>query len=262
MLYLYGLAQSDLLPEIEGTGLDGRSPLFLHRHENIATILSEVAESEFCSDQAEDNLKDLAWIGPRAFIHEQVIEQVMRNSPILPARFGTIFSTLKGVDSLLEKNQDTILTFLDRIKDKQEWAIKGMLDRAAAKEVLFKTALDSQAQALSALPQGKRYFQEQKIRANVEKELKSWLTRVCKNIASALGGCASDFYERKTLSRNTGERNKDMVINWAYLVDNNQLSGFRETIEKINMENKESGLILECSGPWPPYSFCPRLESF
>ena len=39
-------------------------------------------------------MEDLAWVAPRALRHEEVILTVMEQGPVLPVRFGTVFSSL------------------------------------------------------------------------------------------------------------------------------------------------------------------------
>src|SRR5574341_1063630 len=97
-LYLYCLARPDLAVAPQGSSVDGRSPLVLHRFAAAAAVVSQVPLSEFCGPEAEHNFRQLAWIGPRACRHEQIVEETMRGSPVLPAGFGTIFSNVARLE--------------------------------------------------------------------------------------------------------------------------------------------------------------------
>ena len=142
--------------------------------------------------------------------------------------------------------------------DKEEWSVKGLIDRAMAKEESFSVMLAKEAEGLDKLSPGKRYFQEMRIRNSAEKELNSWLKEVCKEIRNCLGEFASDFHERKLLSSDvTG---MDMVLNWAFLVPRCFTESFRARICQANEGHSKNGLAFRLSGPWPPYSFCPFLE--
>ena len=44
---------------------------------------------------------DLAWVAPRVCRHEAVIEEAMRQSPVLPARFATLFQTIASLAQFL-----------------------------------------------------------------------------------------------------------------------------------------------------------------
>lgn len=260
-VYLYCLARHDLSPAIDGTGVDGKNPLSLHRFQDITAVLSTVPLAEFSGPVAEERLQDLGWVGPRACRHEKVVEQVMRLSPLLPARFGTIFSSLERLEKFFETHHDTILRFLDQVADKEEWSVKGMLDRAKVKEELFSANRAKEAQRLALLSPGMRYFQEQQIRSSVEKELNGWLKEVCQQIADDLGRHARDFCQRKVLSRDVTGLERDMVLNWAFLVPRKTAADFRARIEQANADHAKQGLAFQFSGPWPPYSFCPSLET-
>lgn len=258
-IYLYCLARSDLLPAIEGIGLDGQSPLFLRTSQDIVAVLSAVSLDEFSGPYAESRMKDISWIGPRACQHEKVVEQVMRHSPVLPARFGTIYSSLAALEKLFEMHHAAISRFLDQVADKEEWSVKGLMDRAKAKEDLFSVILAREAGRLASSSPGMRYFQEQRIRSGVEKDLRSWLKEVCIQIQNDLSCYASDFCERKVLSRDATGMDTDMVLNCAYLVPRDLAGDFRARIDRANAEHTKRGLVLQPTGPWPPYSFCPFL---
>jgi hypothetical protein len=53
------------------------------------------------------------------------------------------------------------------------------------------------------------------------------------------------------LSGHSGE----MVLNGAYLVDDERLDGFRSVVEELGRAYADSGLAFELTGPWPAYNF-------
>ncbi|TLD40090.1 MAG: hypothetical protein JETT_3652 [Candidatus Jettenia ecosi] len=50
-----------------------------------------------------------------------------------------------------------------------------------------------------------------------------------------------------------------MVMNAAFLIKQQMLASFRDSINIQGEKYKNEGLMLELTGPWPPYSFCPEL---
>ena len=136
-IYLFCLARSHhaLLPQ--GDGVSGNGPLVQENFRDVTAVVCSVPLEDFIGSSADERLQDLSWVGPRALRHEQVIEEVMQNSPVLPARFGTLFSSRESLLALVENNYAKIDQFLDHIKDKEEWAVKCVLSRAdAMKSVL------------------------------------------------------------------------------------------------------------------------------
>ena len=259
-IYLFCLARPHVPPVLNVSGLDDRYPVLPWTFGDILAILSKVSLEEFCGPLAESRMQNLSWVGPRACRHQEVIEHVMRHSPVLPARFGTIFSSPESLERLVKMHYDAISRFLDQVADKEEWAVKGLMDRAKAKEELLPVILAREGGALASLSPGVRYFQEQRIRAGAEKELNLWLKEICKRVANDLSQYAADFYERKVLSREATGMDGDMVLNWAFLVPRSATTDFRKRIGRANTDHAQQGLVFELSGPWPPYSFCPSLK--
>ena len=259
-LYLFCLARFSLLPPLKGKGLDGQGPLQVAPFQDIAAVWSPVSLEEFCGPTAEERMRDLAWIGPRVIRHQEVVAGVMRFSPVLPARFGTIFSSQANLDKVLRQHHDTVAGFLERMTGQEEWAVKGMLDRAGAKERLLALWLAQEADRLGALTPGKRYFQEQRLRAGCDGKLEQWLKEVCQELFTDLRSYAADLRERRLLSREATGSDKDMILNWALLMPRPAVAYFRARIQAANLRYAECGLVLECTGPWPPYSFSPPLD--
>ena len=223
----------------------------------IDAVLSEVELGEFCGEAAEARLQDLAWLGPRACRHAAVIEEVMRRTPVLPARFATLFTSLDRLQQTVLDRREAIAGFFAQLGDKQEWAVKGLLDRAGALRGLGSPAPPEPAPAASP---GARYFQEKRLRAQVERDFGLRLKGFCRRAAAALGAQASGFRERKTLGVVTAETDAEVVFNWAFLVAPAALEDFRMRLDQFNGEEGFPGLYLTLTGPWPPYSFAPDLS--
>ncbi len=261
-IYLFCLALLSRLPSLplEGKGLDGQSPLQTATFQDLAAVWSPVPVEEFCGPEAEQRLGELAWIGPRVIRHQEVVTGVMRHSPVLPARFGTIFSSLAGLEKVLRSHYEVIAGFLDRLGDRAEWAVKAMLDRSRAKEKLYSLKLAGEAARLKNLTPGKRYFQEQRLRSVCDLEMPRWLQGVCRQLWTDLRESATEVRERRLLSRQTSGREADMVLNWAFLVSGPALPDFQARLQAASERYADWGLKLESSGPWPPYSFTPALD--
>jgi hypothetical protein len=52
----------------------------------------------------------------------------------------------------------------------------------------------------------------------------------------------------------------EVVLNWACLLPQGATAAFRARIDQLNMDHSTTGLVLELSGPWPPYRFVPPLS--
>ncbi len=257
-IYLFCFARSALISAVEGNGVDGKSSLFVLTRGDIAAVASSLPREECGGYSSEEKMMDLAWVGLRAYRHEEVIERVMRRSPVLPVRLGTIFGSRQSLWGRMEEHCGTIGHFLDRVADKEEWSVKGLLNRSRAEEEYTGGLLSSQSERLSASP-GTRYLQERQIRKKGAHELHCLVRERCEILAGELARIAEEMRERKVLSREAVGGGKEMILNWTFLVPRDAVRDFRTRIALANERFAAQGLVLEFSGPWPPYSFCPSL---
>ena len=80
--------------------------------------------------------RSLTWLGPRVCRHEYVIEHIMSQAPVLPARFATLFSSLDSLEQFLVEHRVAIAGFFTELGEKQEWAVKGLLGSSPARCVV------------------------------------------------------------------------------------------------------------------------------
>lgn len=259
-VYLFCLARGALLPELQMEGLDRDAPLLKEDISNVTALLCEVSLDEFSGPEADERLQDLSWVGPRAVRHGEVIEWVMQHSPVLPARFGTLFSSINSLRELLARNLGQISEFLDWVTGKHEWAVKALLSRVEITDRLVMERLADQSEALSTLSQGMRYFKERQIRAAVEKEIGSWIKTALKASSSEFVEASADWQRRDIVFRTQEGSDLETVANWAFLVEGANEDGFKARLDEANAKHNPFGLSFQLSGPWPPYSFIPALE--
>jgi hypothetical protein len=274
VLYLYGFTPAGRLPEGPGGakseggvsagllkgGIDGAHPPFFQAGGKVAAVLSQVSQSEFCGPTGEKNLQDLAWLAPRACRHQAVLEQVMRLGPVLPARFGTLFSSPAGLEGFMRKHEGAIARFLERVCGQEEWAVKGFLNPERA-EAQWVAQWQSREGGLAGLAPGAAYLQEESSRIRARQALDGLLAEACEDLLNALHPLASEIVPRRILARESPEAAREMVLNWALLLRPAAVANFQGRIERANAERNPGGLAFEVSGPWPPYSFCPDLEA-
>ena len=261
-IYLYCLGPSERLPPIAAAGVDERSRVSLWFCDEIGAVLSEVPLDDFRGEEAEARLRDLSWLGPRVCRHEAVVEEAMRHSPVLPARFATLFASSGSLRAFVLRHRSAIAGFFSEIGDQQEWAVKGLLVGARAREAMRaagRTAAE-EASPASASP-GARYFEQKRIDAGLDRQLRPWLKEAGRRAAAELRALAGGFGERKVLGLEAVEDGVEAVWNWAFLLPPAALADFRERIEGLNAEHAAYGLSLRMAGPFPPYTFAPELSA-
>jgi hypothetical protein len=258
--YLYCLTPGGCGIEPSAIGVDGQCPVSVRACGEIGAVFSEVALEEFCGASAEARLENLAWLGPRVCRHESVIEDVMSRVPVLPARFATLFTSFGSIEQSVFDHREAIGGFFSQLGDKQEWAVKGLLNRAGALERLASSGRPAAEERAPAASPGARYFEEKRTRTRLERDFNLLLKEFCRRAAAALGEPAGDFRERKVPAPVDAGTDDEVVLNWAFLLSPAALEDFRAVLERFNGLESFPGLTLALTGPWPPYSFAPRLS--
>lgn len=210
-------------------------------------------------DGGEKELQDPAWIIPQVCRHEQIVEQVMRHSPVQPVRFGAFFSSPEALEKLLRHRRAAISQFLDAIAGKEEWDVKGYVHIDPACDWLLSTK-PRFAERLRRLPDspGARYFQEKKLRGEIEKEVKTWGRILAEQIHAELAAAALDV--RRLRRQGRREAGRELAFHFTVLLRRDEAAAWRDLVGRLAAREEQRGLAVEISGPWPPYNFCPALE--
>jgi hypothetical protein len=259
VLYLFCLAWDRWLPPPARGSRAGQPRLFRWSWRELAALLGVVPLQDFSGPEAEARLQELAWLKPRVYRHQEVIAQVMRYSPVLPARFGTLFSSLKVLAELMKRHYQEITGFLRKVADQEEWAVKVLLNRATAREQLFSQSLAQQEGQLASLAPGQRYLEEQRLRGAADRELRLKLKKAGWELHQQLMGVATAFCNRPVLPLGVTAKGQELVLNWAFLLPRGAVAEFQERLQRANRTGARLGLLGLASGPWPPYSFSPPL---
>jgi len=259
-VYLYCFTRRGAVREIKAAGVDERGTVTTMEADAAAAVFSTVSLREFAGDAAPDGAQDPEWLIPRACRHQQVVEEVMRAGPVLPVRFGTIFSSGKILEKFLVEKSGEVARVLDRLSDKEEWAVKGFVDRGRAKEWLMASdpVLAGHRRRLPDAP-GARYFQQKMLDVRAEEAARLWRRGVVSQVQALLALHAVDTCPLRPQPRNVTGCDADMIFNAAYLLLRSDIDTFREQVARVGATYAEQGVTLEVSGPWPSYNFCPPL---
>ncbi len=262
-LYLYCLARLDRLPPspLLGQGLDGRDSLAVAIFQDLAAVWSPVPVEDFCGPEAEERLRDLTWIGPRVIRHQEVVAGLMRHSPVLPARFGTIFASLANLEKMLQRHHDSIAGFLEAPHGPGGMGRQRAVGPARGpRRSCSPSTWPGRRQASRPYRRGSGILRSNGSGPQLNRNCQQWLQKVCREVWADLRDCAADARERRLLSREVTGSDQDMVWNWALLVPEKAVPDFQARLRDANARYAGHGLALECTGPWPPYSFTPALD--
>jgi len=260
-LYVFCLVKEEPVHGLDGPGLEKGFPLRLHAMGSLGAVVCPVSLDDFSGAEAEDRLQDTAWLMPRICRHEEVVERAMTLSPVLPLQFGTIFSSPEALEERVRPHKEVIEEFLNKAAAREEWAVKGYWDKTQALKLLSQEKQRQESERLAAMGPGQRYFEQKKLDAAAKEELVQWLWRTCEAMSQSLARHGAEFRQRGLLSMQASGTNREMAANWAFWVPREQVDDLKAQIQKDLPVNSTQGLFFECSGPWPPYTFAPRLEN-
>ena len=259
-IYLFCLTPAVPHPEIKGTGIDGEHSLFIEVIGNVAAVLAEVDLDDFTGPESQEKMENLKWVAPRALCHEDVILTVMENGPVLPVRFGTVFSSIDALLVSLQGHGETLAKFFLDAAGRKEWTLRGYVNMQEARSGVMATRLAAEKEQLAGMTPGKRYFLEQKIKGAADKDVKDWLKEIGRDILNVAKKTSMGFSECRLQSRDVTGRDEEMFFHGALLVPDASVKAMKGGINEWNKCHQVQGLTLEISGPWPPYHFAPVLQ--
>lgn len=259
-LYLYCFFQgpSSLPPE---KGIDGEHPTFVLSYRDLGALVSPVPLDEYNEEVLNQRLNDLRWLTPKVKRHEELIRSVRETCPVIPVKFGTLYTRTERVMELLRDRCEELGSFLEFVRDKEEWGVKVYVDEEAYRQrVEGKSDLVREFdQKLSSTTSGAAYFLKKKRDGLVQQEVLRLLDHLSGEIYQQIAPCSVEGRRNKWLSKEATGRKEEMILNAAFLLKRPELELFQRKIDEIAACDESSALFFEVSGPWPPYNFCPAF---
>ena len=217
-------------------------------HGELAAVICPVPQADFGEDQLREHLQDMAWLERIARTHEGILEQIAEETTLVPMRLCTLIETESGVRELLIREQQSLAEALTALKGKSEWGVKAFAGATPPAEP---------EPAAGEAPTGTDYMRQRQAAHQRKQRHHEQLTEACTQIHATLAELAanerSNPPQRSEVSGGPGE----MLLNGAYLVDDEQLTPFLARLQELAEEYEPQGLMLESSGPWPAYNFVP-----
>jgi hypothetical protein len=237
---------------------DEQSALETLKVQDVLAVFTRVPLADWEDPAIDSRLQDTGWLIPWALAHEQVIESFMARSPVLPARFGAVFSGEAALSEFVTHRVEVISGFLDRISNLEEWAVKGFLNPGMTEQWLEASdpVLAERRQQLPDTP-GARYFQEKRLKAELQKRARQWGCSLSDTLYAELNSKAVSVCGLR--SQQPARADQEMVFHAAFLLSQASVDDFRNHVAQVQTQYASQGLTLETSGPWPPYNFCPDL---
>ena len=232
LFYLYGISANNPKVKIAGS-IHGNVPVECLEDSGLTAWISCVPEAEF-GEKLVANMENLEWLAGASVRHQRVVSQIAAAVTLLPARFGTVFKT---EDSLLEHirtEKDKLQSTLARIEGTEEWGVKLFLNPSPPA---------SPIEAAS----GRDYLRG---KAMVQVKKRTELDPDVVEFARELQAIAADSAPAGKVS--SGQSNLEWQA--SFLVRKKDRPKWDNMLKRYATRWADRREI-QCTGPWPPYSF-------
>lgn len=280
-------------------GIDGVHEVYCIEQEGLFSVVSNIFLEEFNENTLDKKMTDVTWLAVMGKRFEDIIDFVMihtptscneipppllilcqkneRNrvnnsgkksfffeehyTPVVPLRFCTIYKNQEGLFNTIKPYKEKIMNFLDYAADKAEWSVKIFCDKFIFMDNNNKNKCQSAMPDQTSLLPGEAYLLTKKRQKIREETFKADIQTIVRDIY----GLLSKYSKRSQVLRCTDKaihgRSLDMVMNTTFLVEWQTFSMFRDLVNILSENHKDKGLTFDFSGPWPPYNFCPELNT-
>ena len=233
MLYLYGVSAKAPKNKITGT-IDGSSPLETLEDSGLVAWFSRVSDVEF-GEKLASNMENLEWLAGASVRHQRVVSQIADAVTVLPARFGTVFRTEESLKQHIRGQKEKLSATLKRIEGMEEWGIKLFLNPQPAASPIEVSSGRDYLRAKATMVQVKRQKQLDPDVAEFARELQAIAAD------SAPAGKVSSGQPNLEWQASFLVRKKDRP-KWDHML-------------KRYATRWADRREIQCTGPWPPYSF-------
>ena len=258
LLYLYCITKDKPLScDFQDLGVKLRPVFFSGTY----ALISSVSPGDFSEDNLKKRLVDMNWVEKNIRLHEKVIEEVMKDQVVLPFKFGTIFENEDNIEKLLKTNNDEFKAVLANLDGKEEWGLKIYCNSGYFKDAICSKdeRIIEKEKEIAVAGKGKAFFLKKKKDEIVKDIINEKISEYTKDCFDRLKVTAADTKINNILAKEVTEKNEDMVLNAAFLVNKKRVKEFENVLTYVKTKNMDNGLIFDCTGPWPPYNFCgPR----
>lgn len=262
-LYLYCIMQEDVIINMDQRGIDSRYSLFSIPYKDLAAVVSKVELGKFkLHTTAASNEVDMGWIEEKARTHERIVEQLMKDNDLLPAKFCSIVSSEEGLKAFLADNYHEYVRAFQRLKGREEWSVKAYLSIEKLKQFIADNTpeIRERIEMLSFMSDTSTYLIKRKIDNMISERTDKHFEALVVYIAKALRAVSECEAFSKLESPKCQQMENPIVFKASYLVEKAMLQSFNQQLNELSDELEPEGITFEISGPWPPYTFVKDEE--
>ncbi|MDP1760137.1 MAG: GvpL/GvpF family gas vesicle protein [Candidatus Woesebacteria bacterium] len=274
-LYAYGIVGKSP-KQLDILGIDQKNKVYPVEKGDICVVVSKIDTDKFQDEikkllskltktaGAVPNETDGIPVGTRLGIeevlrgHEDVVDTLMKQTTIVPIKFGTVLKDEEAALKMLQDYEGKFKKLLSKFTGREEWGIKVYADSKKFKDYIGKNEpefLKQQGSLSKVASKGAAYLLGRKMEEELKNDVASRLAKTSEVIFQEAGKDAYEAKLNKTLPQKLTGKNKEMILNTAFLIEKEKVARFCKQVKKLIEKYEPMGIEIELSGPWPPYSF-------
>jgi Gas vesicle synthesis protein GvpL/GvpF len=247
LVYLYAV-----LPHVVDAPVQGidASAIRWVEADGLAAAVSDVPEVDFGEEPLNVNVRDMAWLGPRAIAHQDVNARLFEAAEaIVPLAFGTVFRDDARVKQLLVREAAQLRSQLERVRGCAEWVVA--LHVLKAPDVNEAPAVQALRQQIEGSAPGRAHLLRRQLATLERAEARRLQADAGPQLLDALRATAREVFQ-EPLPTDTVER---PLLRASVLVRRDAETAFMDEVERLRARWPEPTYRLLLTGPWPPYRF-------
>lgn len=262
-LYAYGLVGKSP-KQLNILGIDKKNKVYPVAGKDIAVCVSKIDTDKF-QDQIKKLLSELTNTagavpsGAEGILrsHEDVVDTLMKLTTVVPFKFGTILKDEKAATKMLQDYEDKFKKLLSKFRGRAEWGLKIYSNNQEFKKHLAgkEPRLKKLGEKREKSSRGVAYLLGRKVEEELKDDVAARLAKINEFIFREAGKNAYEAKLNKTLPQKLTGKNKEMILNAAFLIEKEKVAHFCKQVKNLIEKYEPMGLVIDLSGPWPPYNF-------
>jgi hypothetical protein len=201
---------------------------------------------------SESEIKQFQPTRKNNFVHEAVIERVMKNGNVLPFRFGVVANNKAEIQKLLKDRRNLFKELLATVDGMVEIGVKVLFQDLGA----ILSQIGDTHPVIQQLKKEKRNISgNQSLIIEVGKIIEGELNEISQGYKDKIYQRLSSISAKAVIS---GNASNEMILNASFLIDKNKEGEFDSLLHHLDEENG-GRLNFKCVGPFPPFNFV-RLQ--
>lgn len=209
---------------------------------DLVALGSTVDLASFGAAALKRNLEDLDWLAVTARAHDHVVRAAAGSGVTVPLRLATVYLDDERVRDMLSARSADFRAALNHLEGRAEWGVKGYVERPPARP-----------EAPASATSGTDYLRRRRAQLSSQRAGHDRAGRQAEHIHGSLASLAVAARRHPLQDSRLTGTSAPMVLNSAFLVDDQRMSEFRQLVAELGEQGPE--IRLDLTGPWPPYSF-------